>query len=803
MAGSALGCDAEVDRTEASIAPARGGDRTPDTCARSPRGEMPRRVGGALLPAAIAALSSVTLLAGVFPGPFSAAGAAAAPARRADHITLVRQSPWVGPDALHQDLTMGLRVQSGSPSSALKLSFAVYNPLSSRSAFDETLSGHGLGTVDAQSPPMALSSFATNAQGVTEVTIPVDGDTTPTGTGNWTADLGCQPGSCANVYPVKVTLTDSAAPAPGSDGAQLVTYLVYDDPSSSSQLLRFALVVPLGLPPAPTNGHGGVTAPSASSVAGLEGLLGAIEGSPAVPITLAPDPGTLEGLERAGRSHTVSEVAALSSSSSRQTLSGSFVPVDAGALVGSGLSGELGAQLARGAQVLASPSIGVHAARGTWVARTALTPGAVDQLAPDYPHLVVAPSSVSGPMGPLTVTQPFTLSPTASSPTAASPTASSTTGSATPVPSSGAAPTAMVSDVGLGALLVPGKAANAPLAAVRLVAELSLIYYEVPNLLGPGGTPAPRGVVAVAPLAWAPKAAFVSSLLTDLEGNPVIRPVTVDQLFDQVPVGADNEPVARHLVTPTPSGPVSSTAANPAAAARARQAAFAAALRNARGRQAGFASSVAGSSTGTTLARSTDDLLLGAESSLLTPRQQQTALAGFESALGKNLHELKVRTDTIRLTAGTASVPITLLRNTTYPVTVVVRLTSDKLRFPAAHTQVPGALCKAPKVQSSAGRSTFSALCTLNHSTNAVYVNMQSRTSGDFEIDVTLKSPEGNLILAGGQLTVRSLSTSAVAIALSAGAALVLVVWWGRTLWRGGKRRRGVHVVTRTREAAT
>jgi hypothetical protein len=116
---------------------------------------------------------------------------------------------------------------------------------------------------------------------------------------------------------------------------------------------------------------------------------------------------------------------------------------------------------------------------------------------------------------------------------------------------------------------------------------------------------------------------------------------------------------------------------------------------------------------------------------------------------------------------------------------------------------VPGALCKAPKVQSSAGRSTFSALCTLNHSTNAVYVNMQSRTSGDFEIDVTLKSPEGNLILAGGQLTVRSLSTSAVAIALSAGAALVLVVWWGRTLWRGGKRRRGVHVVTRTREAAT
>ncbi len=439
---------------------------------------MPRRVGVILLPAAIAALGSVTLVAGIVPGPFFGTSAVAAPARRADHLTLVRQSPWVGPDALNQDLTMGLRIQSSSPSSALKLSFTVYNPLSSRSAFDETLSGHGLGTIDAQSPPIALSTFTTNA-GLTQVTIPVDGDTTPTGTGNWTADLGCQPGSCANVYPVKVALTDSAGSGPGSDGAQLITYLVYDDPSSSSQLLRFALVVPLGLTPAPPDNHGLVPAPSTSSVSELEGLLGSIEGSPAVPITLAPDPATLEQLEGAGRSRPVSEVAALSVLSSRQTLSGSFVPVDAGALVGSGLSGELGAQLARGAQVLASPSIGVHATRGTWVARSALTPGAVDQLAPDYPHLIVPPSSVSGPMGPLTVTQPFTLAPTVTA----------TPGTSSP----GAAPTAMVSDSGLGSLLVPGKAANAPLAAVRLMAEISLIYYEVPNLVGPGGTPAPRG----------------------------------------------------------------------------------------------------------------------------------------------------------------------------------------------------------------------------------------------------------------------------------------------------------------------
>ena len=77
------------------------------------------------------------------------------------------------------------------------------------------------------------------------------------------------------------------------------------------------------------------------------------------------------------------------------------------------------------------------------------------------------------------------------------------------------------------------------------------------------------------------------------------------------------------------------------------------------------------------------------------------------------LNGVKVRSDTIRLTAGTASVPITIVRNTPYPVTVLVRLTSDKLRFPRAGAQAPGALCRTPKVQSTAGRSSFSALCTL------------------------------------------------------------------------------------------
>ncbi len=322
---------------------------------------------------------------------------------------------------------------------------------------------------------------------------------------------------------------------------------------------------------------------------------------------------------------------------------------------------------------------------------------------------------------------------------------------------------------------------------MQLLAEASLIYYEVPNLRGPGGTPTVRGVVAVPPAAWAPGASFVSSVLSGLTDNPVLQPVTVDQLFTQVAVGADNEATARHVVPPTTAGVQARTVR---------------AIRAARARQSGFASAVAGSAAGATTAQVTDDLLLAAESSLLSARQQQAAVAGFNTALDQRLRGLGVRSDTIRLTAGTASVPITLLRNTGYPVTVVVRLTSDKLRFPMAHSQEPGAMCKAPHIQSSAQRSSFSALCTLDHATNAVYVNMSSRASGDFQIHVALESPRGNLVLAGGQLTVRSLSTSAVAIALSVGAVLVLLLWWGRTLWRG-KTRRGAHTVARVRGSTT
>jgi hypothetical protein len=164
------------------------------------------------------------------------------------------------------------------------------------------------------------------------------------------------------------------------------------------------------------------------------------------------------------------------------------------------------------------------------------------------------------------------------------------------------------------------------------------------------------------------------------------------------------------------------------------------------------------------------------------------------AALSSQLHSLSVNAGEIRLTSNAALVPITIVKNLPYPVTGVIGVTSDKLAFPQG-SQSPGDICRPPEVHSSEGRSSFSSKCVISHSTNVVYVDMRARASGNFRISVTITSPDGPLVLASGKLTVRSMSTSAVSVALSIAATLVLLAWWGRTFLRRRRRRRPAHAL--------
>ena len=56
-----------------------------------------------------------------------------------------------------------------------------------------------------------------------------------------------------------------------------------------------------------------------------------------------------------------------------------------------------------------------------------------------------------------------------------------------------------------------------------------------------------RGVVVTPPPGWQPSQAFMDALLDGLTGNQILSPVTLGQLFTQVPAGGNREPAVRQL----------------------------------------------------------------------------------------------------------------------------------------------------------------------------------------------------------------------------------------------------------------
>lgn len=106
--------------------------------------------------------------------------------------------------------------------------------------------------------------------------------------------------------------------------------------------------------------------------------------------------------------------------------------------------------------------------------------------------------------------------------------------------------------------------------------------------------------------------------------------------------------------------------------------------------------------------------------------------------------------------------PLTLVNNTGSPARVVIRFSSDKLEFPDGE------------------RLEF----TLTEPTTAVEIPVRVRSSGAFPLDMTLESPDGQLLLVDSRYTVRSTAVSGLGIALSGTAVLVLGAWWIRTARR-------------------
>ncbi len=163
------------------------------------------------------------------------------------------------------------------------------------------------------------------------------------------------------------------------------------------------------------------------------------------------------------------------------------------------------------------------------------------------------------------------------------------------------------------------------------------------------------------------------------------------------------------------------------------------------------------------------DALLAAEARSLSPARRAQALNVYGRDFAGQVDQITLATErTVTFTSRTAPIPITVLSAAPYPVHVVISLASDKFVFPNGSSQS----------------------LTLDRPTTSVRMLAQARTSGDrLPIDVTLRTPDGQLILARTVLTVHSTAISFAGVALTVLAGAVLLVWWVRT-WRRSRRRR-------------
>ncbi|HEY4927739.1 MAG TPA: DUF6049 family protein [Acidimicrobiales bacterium] len=668
-------------------------------------------------------------------------------------LALQSQTGWV---VEGQAFDLHLRTSSATvPTAQLGITVAVYPCLSSISGFDQSLGTGSLGTpVSSTTSALPVDSLRALPTGGVDLSMPVvvgSASSAATPAPAFTIHLLPVTGQCrsfpAGVFPVRVQLVDtSGGPVLGS----FTTHLIYSQAPATTQRLRVAVVLPLqitqGASRLPTTTEL-LTRPSAALATPTVGTVDALTATvttvavqhPSVPVTLQVSGQTVGLLDTPAHRSTINQLGDLAAAPGVDELTAApFTPVDANALVDTGLSAELALQVARGVQVVdtatgrAPPqqAAGQPPDLGAWITGGGLDPAAVGSLAADGFDQVVLPASQLS----------------------ATPTNGSTTSPFTLTVARGTTVSVMASDDDLTARFSadPG---NPALAAHQLVAELAQLYYELPNGL------TPRAVMAVAPTGWNDDPAFVDALLGSLDGNPLVKAVTTAQLFALFPTPA----TCRSGCRLTSSG---GSDGLPVAAIQAQ-----------RVQVNGFAVSAVGAHT---LGLQLGDLVLAGEAVALRPSQQSAVLANAGDAISAQFGQLTVGGDkSVTLTARSGRVPITIVSTAPYPVTATLTLSSDKLLFPNGQTLWSEQVNLVPRYS------------------NVKYVRVQTRTSGDFRLDVTLHAPVGPVRLATGELSVRSTSSSVVGVALTVGAVVVLAVWWFRT----SRRRRAPRGVDEADEA--
>jgi len=441
-----------------------------------------------------------------------------------------------------------------------------------------------------------------------------------------------------------------------------------------------------------------------------------------VALTLAPTPETIEALAASPRAQDVTTLANLvAGSATRQVLSAHYVPTNLTTMIAAGLHEESAGQINRGTEVLRT-----HLEREPVTAVRLID----ERLSDDALVHLQTTQDVTGVVVPESFLEPITRNTTLTA-------AFSLESRRGPI-------AAAMSDTALADHFGQD---DPVLGAQNLLADLAQLYNDDPSVLR-------RGVVVSPTRTWRPQGEFVATLLRGLGDSPILQGVDLAGFFagvDAATTGPRNrtQPLVRRLAPPPENAPSAPSLPGDA-------------IRSVRRDIDAFASAVGPEpGPGQEVLTRLDRTLSVVPSVDLRVQERARYLRGVREQLEAEIAGVAMpQNRSITLTAREGDIPVTVTSRLGYPLRVVARLSGAPFEFPEGNEHV---------------------LELARENTTSSFA-VRAPSSGSFRIRVQLLTPEGDLELTESRFTVRSTAISGVGTALSIGALLFLVVWWGNHL---------------------
>lgn len=572
--------------------------------------------------AALVAASAVAVVAGRPAGARPAASASAASAAESPLLTLVKQPAWT---RLGGRLPIKLNIAGARP--GLHLRLTLYGRLSSRTAFERTTTGEGLGSAVARID-LPLDEHAVSADGDYLAQIGL------TDRGGSSGDRRL-PVTRTGVYPMRAEVVDNES---GEALSGLVTWIVAVEDAPIDAPLSISWIWRISAPPlARADGsHEPAVLAQMQPRGRLDRIATLMHAANGVPLTLALSPETLESWRAAARddpslSDGYATLAAAAARDEHQLLPEPYVPIEIPSIEAAGLGDELVPELVAGTDTLERLLHRRVDPRTAFV--DPVDAAAIDRLRESFVDRVAVPDEYLVPTERnLTPARPFSLA----------------TGTRTV--------NATSTNPGLYGLL-EGELSGG-LLAQRFLAGVSLVALEAPSLQ--------RGLVFATPPDWNPETDVVRLVLEGLHDNPLLKPRTLDGYFAAVPVDTfddSGEPLVRLLASSRPS-------AFPVTASQ---------LADARLTLESFRSVVGADDT---RIRHGERALLLALTSSWNAERSSAELAATGRAAQAFLSGITLTDQSVTVTSRRSNIPLSFVNSTGRPVRVRVRLASSKLLFP-------------------------------------------------------------------------------------------------------------------------